>query len=98
MRRTPAAYAFVQALDQQLGPDASKIKRDEHIFADANDVADLMVTEGFVHVDVNTVTKLMATPMAGLPSDRNDVERDALGTRSDGIGAAERFCTFPLSL
>ena len=80
----------MRALDQQLGPDTSKTKRAEHIFAEANDVAALMVTEGFVHVDVNTVTKritfpsvldyvrfqLVATPMAGLLSDRNDVERE----------------------
>lgn len=32
IERTPAAYAFVRALDRHLGPDASTIKRAEHIF------------------------------------------------------------------
>jgi ubiquinone/menaquinone biosynthesis C-methylase UbiE len=91
IERTPAAYAFVQALDEWLGPEASKIKRAEHIFAAADDVAALMITEGFAHVEVKTVTQnitfpsvldyvrfqLIATPMAGLLSDRNDLEREA---------------------
>ena len=42
IERTPAANAFVTALDQRLGPDASKIKRAEHIFPDAEEVGALM--------------------------------------------------------
>ena len=102
IERTPAANAFVQALDQRLGPDASKIKRAEHIFPEADEVGALMTEEGFEQVDVDAVTKritfpsvldyvrfqLIATPMAGLLGDRNDVEREtstsavADGTRS----------------
>jgi ubiquinone/menaquinone biosynthesis C-methylase UbiE len=91
IEHTPAANAFVQALDQCLGPDASKIKRAEHIFSEADDVGALMTEEGFERVDVKTVTKritfpsvldyvrfqLVATPMAGLLSERNDIEREA---------------------
>lgn len=90
IERTPAAYAFVQALDRSLGSAASKIKRAEHIFLEANDVATLMTGEGFEQVDVKTVTKritfpsvfdyvrfqLIATPMTVLLSDRNDAERE----------------------
>jgi ubiquinone/menaquinone biosynthesis C-methylase UbiE len=78
IERTPAANAFVIALDQRLGPDASKIKRAEHIFPDAEEVGALM-TKGFEKVEVNTVTSahvsvhlrlcpvpLIATPMAVL--------------------------------
>ncbi|UVK39685.1 class I SAM-dependent methyltransferase [Mesorhizobium sp. AR10] len=92
IEHTPAANAFVQALDQRLGPDASKIKRAEHIFPEADEVGALMTQEGFEQVDVNTVTQritfpsvldyvrfqLIATPMASLLSDRNDDEREAL--------------------
>jgi len=88
IERTPAANAFVIALDQRLGPDASKIKRAEHIFPDAAEVGALMTKQGFENVHVNTVTKritfpstfdyvqfqLIATPMAELLKGRNDAE------------------------
>ncbi|MEK1854015.1 MAG: class I SAM-dependent methyltransferase [Phyllobacterium sp.] len=92
IENTPAANAFVQALDQSLGPDASRIKRAEHIFPQADEVGALMTQEGFDQVDVKTVTKritfpsvldyvqfqFIATPMAGLLGDRNDVERETI--------------------
>jgi len=92
IERTPAANAFVIALDQRLGPDASKIKRAEHIFPDAAEVGALMTKQGFEKVHVNTVTKritfpstfdyvqfqLTATPMAVLLKGRNDAERAAV--------------------
>jgi ubiquinone/menaquinone biosynthesis C-methylase UbiE len=92
IERTPAANAFVIALDQRLGPDASKIKRAEHIFPDAAEVGALMTKQGFENVHVNTVTKritfpstfdyvqfqLIATPMAELLKGRNDAERAAV--------------------
>ncbi len=90
IEQTPAAYAFVQALDRSFGPTASATKRAEHIFSDAADVATLLTTEGFEDVVVKTVTQrisfpsvldyvrfqLIATPMAGLLDDRSDLERE----------------------
>jgi ubiquinone/menaquinone biosynthesis C-methylase UbiE len=92
IERTPAASAFARALDKCLGPDASRIKRGEHIFPLTDEVGALMTGEGFDHVNVTTVTKrirfpsvldyvrfqLVATPMAGLLGDRNAVERESL--------------------
>jgi len=92
IERTPAANAFVQALDRRLGPDASKIKRAEHIFSRADELGALMTEAGLGQVDVNTVTKriafpsvldyvqfqLTATPMAGLLGERNDAERETI--------------------
>lgn len=89
--RTPAAHAFVRALDKRLGPDASKIKRAEHIFPLADEVAGLMAKEGFQQISVHTVTKritfpsvldyvrfqLVATPMASLFDERNATERES---------------------
>jgi ubiquinone/menaquinone biosynthesis C-methylase UbiE len=42
IERTPAAYAFVRALDHRLGPEASKIKRAEHIFSNPHEVSALI--------------------------------------------------------
>jgi len=92
IERTPAASAFARALDHSLGPDASRIKRAEHIFPLADEVGALMTREGFEHGTVSTVTKritfpsvldyvrfqLVATPMAGLLGDRNAVERESI--------------------
>jgi ubiquinone/menaquinone biosynthesis C-methylase UbiE len=92
IERTPAASAFARALDQSLGKDASRIKRAEHIFPVADEVAVLVRSEGFEQVKVSTVTKhitfpsvfdyvrfqLVATPMANLLSNRNAVERESI--------------------
>jgi ubiquinone/menaquinone biosynthesis C-methylase UbiE len=83
IERTPAAHAFVRALDHLLGPNASRIKRSEHIFAEAREVAALIASAGLDHIEVSTVTKritfpsvldyvriqLIATPMASLLKD-----------------------------
>jgi ubiquinone/menaquinone biosynthesis C-methylase UbiE len=47
IEHTPAAYAFVQALDRHLGPQASKIKRAEHIFSETDEVGTLAIEQGF---------------------------------------------------
>jgi ubiquinone/menaquinone biosynthesis C-methylase UbiE len=92
IENTPAAYAFVRALDRRLGSDASKTKRAEHIFKDASEVETLVAAEGLEQVRVHTITKqiifpsvldyvrfqLIATPMASLLSDRNDRERQTV--------------------
>jgi hypothetical protein len=81
----------VLALDKHLGPDASKIKRSEHLFSNPQEVVALLADAGFVQVEVSTVTKqitfpsvldyvrfqLIATPMASLLSGRNDTAREA---------------------
>ena len=91
IERTPVANAFARALDQSLGPDASKIKRAEHIFRAADQVRTLLANEGFVQIEVNTVTQhisfpsvldyvrfqLTATPIASLLSHRNQMERES---------------------
>jgi ubiquinone/menaquinone biosynthesis C-methylase UbiE len=91
IERTPAAHAFVLALDAHLGPDASKIKRAEHLFSSPEDLAMLLADAGFTHAEVHTVTQqitfpsvfdyvrfqLIATPMASLLNGRGDAARDA---------------------
>jgi hypothetical protein len=92
IEKTPAAHAFVQALDKHLGPDASRTKRAEHIFPDPEQVRSLLEEAGFEDVEVTTVTKqikfpsmldyvrfqLIATPMASLIKDKDDARRDQL--------------------
>ena len=92
IERTPVANAFVKALDQCFGTDASRIKRAEHIFSAPGEVTALLADAGFEHVSVDAVTKritfpsvldyvrfqLTATPMASLLGDRNTADRDAL--------------------
>jgi SAM-dependent methyltransferase len=82
IEQTPAAYAFVRALDQHFGPDASTTKRMEHIFRDADELSILIARQGFEDVTISTVItaiglpsvedyvrfQLVATPMAGLLS------------------------------
>jgi ubiquinone/menaquinone biosynthesis C-methylase UbiE len=91
IERTPAAYAFVRALDKHLGPQASKTKRAEHDFNDTGEVDALMVAQGFDQVTVTAVTQnivfpsvfdyvrfqLIATPMAGLLGNRDETGRDS---------------------
>lgn len=92
IEHTPAAYAFVRALDRHLGTDASKIKRSEHIFGDVGEIETLMTEAGFEQVTVDTVLKritfpsvldyvrfqLIATPMAALLRTQNDIERETI--------------------
>ncbi|PJG55977.1 transposase [Bradyrhizobium forestalis] len=92
IEKTPAAYAFVQALDKCLGEEASRIKRSEHLSCDAQEIADWAKQAGFDFVEVAPVTKqirfpsmldyvrfqLTATPMASLLNDKEVPERDRL--------------------
>jgi ubiquinone/menaquinone biosynthesis C-methylase UbiE len=91
IEHTPAAHAFVCALEEYLGPDASKIKRSEHLFSDPQEVRMLLSEAGFERLEISTVTKqisfpssldyvrfqLLATPMASLLAHRMADEREA---------------------
>jgi ubiquinone/menaquinone biosynthesis C-methylase UbiE len=84
IERTPGANAFVRALDEILGPEASRIKRGEHSFADPVQLEKLLLDAGFGAVDVQTVEQtivfpsvldyvrfqLLATPMTVLLKDK----------------------------
>ncbi|MGY3037238.1 ubiquinone/menaquinone biosynthesis C-methylase UbiE [Bradyrhizobium sp. USDA 4354] len=94
IERTPAAYAFVQALEKCLGEEASRTKRSEHLSCDAEEIANWTKQAGFDFVDVSAVTKqiefpsmldyvrfqLTATPMAELLKDKGAPERERLIT------------------
>jgi SAM-dependent methyltransferase len=88
IERTPGANAFVRALDEVLGPEASRIKRSEDSFANPAQLRDA----GFSAVDVQTVEQtivfpsvldyvqfqLLATPMTVLLNDKTEPERQAV--------------------
>jgi len=92
IERTPGANAFVRALDEVLGPEASRIKRGEHSFANQAQLERLLRDAGFGAIDVQTVTKsivfpsvadyvrfqLLATPMTALLADKAEPERHAI--------------------
>jgi ubiquinone/menaquinone biosynthesis C-methylase UbiE len=89
IERTLGTHAFALALDRVLGPNASSIKRGEHSFSTPDQLRHLMVDAGFAGVAVQTVVQnisfpsvldyvrfqFMATPMAGLLSDRGEADR-----------------------
>jgi SAM-dependent methyltransferase len=62
IERTPGANAFVQALDQVLGPEASRIKRGEHSFANPGQLESLLGDGGFGNVVVSTVQQTIVFP------------------------------------
>jgi len=92
IERTPGAYAFVLALDDVLGADASRIKRGEHSFTDGAQLETLLKDTGFSAVDVRTVVQeiafpsvldyvrfqLLATPMTVLLKNRGESERQEI--------------------
>jgi SAM-dependent methyltransferase len=92
IEQTPGANAFVQALDQVLGPDASRIKRGEHSFANPGQLESLLRDAGFAGVVVSTVKQtivfpsvldyvrfqLVATPMTVLLKEKTEPERQAV--------------------
>jgi SAM-dependent methyltransferase len=92
IERTPGANAFVRALDEVLGPEASRIKRGEHSFASPAQLEKLLRDAGFGTVEVHTVVQtivfpsvldyvrfqLLATPMTVLLKDEIDPERQAI--------------------
>jgi hypothetical protein len=47
IERAPAAHAFARALDTLIRPNASRIKRAEHIFQTADEVRLLLDAAGF---------------------------------------------------
>jgi len=91
IEHTPGAHVFVRALDTVLGPDASRIKRGEHSFADPGEFEALLREAGFVSIEVQTVAQtlvfpsvldyvrfqLLASPMTVLLGDRREAERQA---------------------
>jgi ubiquinone/menaquinone biosynthesis C-methylase UbiE len=92
IEHTPGAHAFVRALDDALGADASRIKRGEHAFAYPRELETLLRATGFAQVDVETVTQtivfpsvldyvrfqLVASPMTVLLRDKPDGERQTI--------------------
>ena len=92
LERTPGANAFVQALDQVLGPEASRIKRGEHSFAIPGQLESLLRDADFGTVGVTTVQQtimfpsvldyvrfqLVATPMTMLLKDKTEPERQSI--------------------
>jgi ubiquinone/menaquinone biosynthesis C-methylase UbiE len=92
IERTPAAHAFVQALDEHLGAESSRTKRSEHLSCSAQEVGTWAKQAGFDGVDVVTVAKqitfpsmldyvrfqLTATPMAALLKEKDAAERERL--------------------
>lgn len=92
IEKTPAAHAFVLALDEYLGKEASRTKRSEHLSCDAQEVGAWAKQAGFGVVNVAAVTKqitfpsmldyvrfqLTATPMAVLLKDKGAPERERL--------------------
>ena len=92
IENTPAACAFVRALDERFGRDASQIKRSEHSFVDADALGILMTMAGFADVHIKAVTQeikfpsvldyvrfqLLATPMAQLLDEFANSDRDAI--------------------
>lgn len=106
IENTPAAHAFVQALDKYLGEGASRVKRSEHLSCDAREVGAWAKRAGFDVVDVATVTKqitfpsmldyvrfqLTATPMAVLLKHEGAAERQRLilSIAADAISRIDR--------
>jgi SAM-dependent methyltransferase len=92
IERTPGANAFVRALDEVLGPEASRIKRGEHSFASPAQLEKLLRDAGFGTVEVHTVVQtivfpsvldyvrfqLLATPMTVLLKDEIYPERQTI--------------------
>jgi ubiquinone/menaquinone biosynthesis C-methylase UbiE len=62
IERTPAAHAFVQALDKYLGAESSRTKRSEHLSCGAPEVGTWARQAGFDIVDVATVAKQITFP------------------------------------
>jgi ubiquinone/menaquinone biosynthesis C-methylase UbiE len=92
IERTPGANAFVCALDEVLGPQASQVKRGEHSFASPEQLENLLLDAEFGSVEVQTVVQtivfpsvldyvrfqLLATPMTVLLKDKADPERQTV--------------------
>jgi ubiquinone/menaquinone biosynthesis C-methylase UbiE len=104
VERTPAAHAFVLALDRHLGPESSRTKRSEHLSCNTDEVGTWVRQAGFAVVDVATVAKeitfpsmldyvrfqLTATPMAALLNEKDGAEREHL-IESIAVDGASRL-------
>ncbi|WP_439400146.1 class I SAM-dependent methyltransferase (plasmid) [Bradyrhizobium sp. PMVTL-01] len=64
IEHTPAAHAFVRALDKFLGAESSRTKRAEHLSCGADEVGDWVRQAGFDRVRVQTVSKQIRFPSA----------------------------------
>ena len=64
IEHTPAALALSEALDRQLGPDASRPKRSEHSLADRGELRRLVAEAGFRAIRIETVAKTLRFPSA----------------------------------
>ena len=96
IERTPVTNALADALDRRLRPGASSIKRSEHSLADADELCQLAIGQGFRDVSVYTVTQTLrfaspkeyvrmqmtATPVAGLVA---KMENEPLDLSVDAI-------------
>jgi ubiquinone/menaquinone biosynthesis C-methylase UbiE len=92
IERTPLTNALADALDRRLRPGASSIKRSEHSLADADELCQLAIGQGFGDVSVYTVTQTLrfaspkeyvrmqmtATPVAGLVANMESQPLDVL--------------------
>ena len=92
IEQTPGANAFVLALDDVVGEDASRIKLGEHSFTDPTQLETLLRDSGFDAVDVQTVEQtivfpsvldyvrfqLLATPTTILLKDQTEPERHVM--------------------
>lgn len=102
IEHTPAAHAFVQALDKFLGAESSRTKRAEHLSCGAAEVGTWVRQAGFDRVDVETVSKqisfpstldyvrfqLTATPMAALLKKEDDIGRESkIAAIADDVAA-----------
>lgn len=101
IERNPAALALSTALDRQLGADASLAKRSEHSLAGSHELRELCTTAGFAAVRIATVSRtirfasveewvgiqLAATPLASLPSQRDDLVAQVSRTVAESLGA-----------
>lgn len=104
IKQTPAADAFVHALDTFLGSEASRTKRSEHLSCDAQEVGKWLKQAGFDAVDVATVVKqitfpsmtdyvrfqLTGTPMAALLANTAEPAREML-IETIALDAASRL-------
>ena len=64
IEQTPAAHAFVQALDSFLGAQSSRTKRSEHLSCAAEELGNWVRQAGFEDVNVATVSKQISFPSA----------------------------------
>lgn len=92
IEHNPATFALAQALDRQLGPDASLTKRAEHMLADATQLRTLVAAAGFRRIMIVTETKIVrfssaadyvriqltATPLARTLTDQIEGRGDRL--------------------